>query len=141
MPGKQNYLVMIRTTYGREFILFKRESEQGVQINAVGAVGPAIGLVAPYYIEYRFDNRTQRTEPYNPTRHPSFENVIGAPGIFTGIGQSQIAIGGSFKSNVTGFELGVTADFMSKEVMMMPLAENRSNFISAYVVLFYGGRK
>ena len=48
---------------------------------------------------------------------------------------------GSFKSNVTGFELGVTADFMSKQIVIMPLAENKSNFISAYVVLFYGARK
>lgn len=152
MPGKQNYLVLIRPSYGREFVLFKKEAEQGVQINGVLAAGPTIGLVVPYYVEYRFDNRTQRTEKYDPSRHPSFENVIGAPGIFTGIGESQIAFGGtvraglqfafgSFKSNVTGLELGVTADFLSKQVVMMPLAENKSNFISAYVVLFYGGRK
>ncbi|TAH19860.1 MAG: hypothetical protein EAZ08_07285 [Cytophagales bacterium] len=152
IPGKQSYLALIRPSYGREFVLFKKEAEQGVQINALLAAGPTIGLVIPYYIDYQYDNRTQRTEKYDPTKHTLFENVIGAPSVFTGIGESTVAIGGtvraglqfefgSFKTNVTGFELGITADFMSKQIIIMPLAENKSNYISAYVVLFYGARK
>lgn len=152
IPGKQSYLALIRPSYGREFVLFKKEAEQGVQINALVAAGPTIGLVIPYYIDYQYDNRTQRTEKYDPTKHILFENVIGAPSAFTGIGESSVVIGGtvragiqfefgSFKTNVTGFELGVTADFMSKQIVIMPLAENKSNYISAYVVLFYGSRK
>jgi hypothetical protein len=152
VPGKQNYLLLIRPSYGREFILFKKEAEQGVQINGLLAVGPTVGLAIPYYIEYRFASRIQRTEKYDPTQHPFFENVVGTPGLFTGIGESNITIGGtvragiqfefgSFKNNVTGFELGVTADFMTQKVSIMPLAENRSNFVSAYVILFYGARK
>jgi hypothetical protein len=152
IPGKQSYLALIRPSYGREFVLFKKEAEQGVQINALIAAGPTFGLVIPYYIQYQYDNRTQRTERYDPAKHPLFENVVGSSSVFTGIGESTIAIGGtvraglqfefgSFKSNVTGFELGVTADFMSKPVIIMPLAENNANFISAYIVLFYGARK
>jgi hypothetical protein len=152
IPGKQNTLFMIRPTYGREFILFKKEAEQGVQINTHISVGPAIGLVVPYFIEYRYDNRIQRTEQYDPTKHTLFENVIGSPGIFTGLGQAKVNFGGtiraainfefgSFKSNITGFELGFSADFLSNKVVIMPLAENQSNFLAAYVVLFYGSRR
>ncbi|SFE91783.1 hypothetical protein [Thermoflexibacter ruber] len=152
IPGKQNALFMLRPTYGREFILFKKEAEQGVQINTHFSAGPALGLVVPYFIEYRYDNRSQRTEQYDPAKHILFENVVGSPGIFSGLGQSSLTFGGtvraginfefgSFKNNVTGFELGIAADFLSNKVILMPLAENRSNFFSAYVVLFYGGRK
>lgn len=152
IPGKQSYVALIRPSYGREFILFKKDAEQGVQINALIAAGPTVGLVIPYYVDYQYDNRTQRTEKYDPAKHTLFENVIGAPSVFTGIGESSVVIGGtvragiqfefgSFKSNVTGLELGITADFMSKPIIIMPLAENKSNYISAYVVLFYGARK
>lgn len=152
IPGKQNALFMIRPTYGRELILFRKEAEQGVQINTHFSVGPALGLIVPYFIEYRYDNRVQRTEQYNPTNHTLFENIVGSPGIFAGLGQAKFTIGGtlraainfefgSFKNNVTGFELGFAADFLANKVIIMPLSENRSNFLSAYVILFYGSRK
>ena len=50
--GKTNYLYAIRLQYGRDFILFKKAPQQGAEIKAVFAVGPTIGVVAPYYVEY-----------------------------------------------------------------------------------------
>ena len=49
--GKSNYLYSIRLQYGREYILFKKAPSQGVEIKAIGSVGPSIGILAPYYIE------------------------------------------------------------------------------------------
>src|SRR5688500_9329129 len=51
--GKSNYLYALRLQYGRDLILFKKAPQQGVEIKAVAAIGPTIGVVAPYYIELR----------------------------------------------------------------------------------------
>ncbi len=53
--GKRNFLYAIRFQYGRDFILFKKASQQGVEIKAVTSVGPTFGIVAPYYIERSVD--------------------------------------------------------------------------------------
>ena len=50
--GKSNYLYSIRPYYGRELIVFKKAPQQGVQVSLLGAVGPSIGIIAPYFIEY-----------------------------------------------------------------------------------------
>src|SRR5690606_34211602 len=46
--GKSNYLYALRLQYGRDLILFKKAPQQGVEIKAVFAAGPTIGIVAPY---------------------------------------------------------------------------------------------
>ena len=54
--GKSNYLYSFRFQYGRDFILFDKAPQQGVEIKAVGAIGPSVGIIAPYYIERMVDN-------------------------------------------------------------------------------------
>ena len=69
--GKSNYLYAFRFQYGRDFILFDKAPQQGVEIRAVTAIGPSIGIVAPYYIERKVDNscnapRTIRSKEPEP---------------------------------------------------------------------------
>src|SRR5688572_17284936 len=54
--GKSNYLYALRPQYGRDYILFTKAPQQGVEIKAVFAAGPSIGIIAPYYIERTVDN-------------------------------------------------------------------------------------
>ena len=119
--GKINYLYAFRFQYGRELILFRKAPQQGVEIKAVAAVGPTIGLLAPYYIEYSPDgntnpNNTKRAQfdPNNPNH--GISQIIGSGYLFQGINESKVRVGanlkmglsfelGTIKSNVTGFEL------------------------------------
>ena len=48
--GKQNRLLAIRGQYGRDKIIYGKESQKGVQINANIALGPTLGIVIPYYV-------------------------------------------------------------------------------------------
>lgn len=158
--GKQNYLYSIRPQYGRELVLFKKASQQGVQISAIFAGGPTIGLVAPYYIEYNVTERNPgspnviRTvvEPFNPNVHISQEDVLGTGGILQGIGESEVKIGanvkaalsfefGTFKNNVSGFEVGVMLEAFPEEIILVPTAENRSVFTSAFLTILFGTRR
>lgn len=158
--GKQNYLYAIRPQYGREMILFKKAAQQGVQISFILAAGPTIGLVAPYYIEYnRTDFSSQgplvtRTvvEPFNPTVHREQNRIMGTGGILQGIGESDVEIGahikasatfefGAFKNNVSGFEAGFMLEAFPDEIILIPTAENRSLFTSAFITILFGVRR
>lgn len=150
--GKSNYLYSIRGQYGREFILFKKAPQQGIQINANISGGPTIGVLAPYIIEYstRIDNNSVY-EQYNPDKH-SFSQILGTGNILQGIGKSKLNLGaniksslifefGTFKNNVTGFEAGFLVEGFPNEVVLVPKAENKAIFTSAFITLFYGSRR
>ncbi|MBN8576943.1 MAG: hypothetical protein J0L66_08350 [Cytophagales bacterium] len=153
--GKSNYLYALRLQYGRDFILFTKGPQQGVEIKAVVAAGPSIGFVAPYYIERTIDNsiwvsRREQYDPYNPNH--SFSKILGTGNLFEGIGDSKIQPGvngkvalnfefGFLKSQVTGFEVGVLVDSYFKDVNLMPSLENKAIFPTVFFTLFYGSRK
>ncbi|RZS96000.1 hypothetical protein [Cecembia calidifontis] len=150
--GKSNYLYSIRPYYGRELILFKKAPQQGVQVSVLGAVGPSLGLIAPYIIEYQVSRLETVREQYNPEVHQSLLNILGPGRIFEGIGRSELAIGanakaavyfefGVFRSNVTGLELGYQFEGFTKEIPLMPTVENRQLFQSVYFTFYYGFRK
>ena len=156
--GKSNYLYAIRAQYGRDFILFKKAPQQGVQINASLAAGPTIGVIAPYFVkvgdagavQFGYDPKTigaGRT----PTLY-SYQSITGTGHLFQGLGQSSIKPGinakasltfemGAFKSNVTGFEIGAMVETYAGKIELMPAEDDRSTFVSAFITLFYGHRK
>jgi hypothetical protein len=151
--GKSNYLYALRLQYGRDLILFKKAPQQGVEIKAVAAVGPTIGVVAPYYIELRgsSDFITIR-EQYDPQKHTQTSDIYGPGRLFEGLGESKIKLGanlktainfelGTIKSQVTGFEAGLLIDAYTSKVVMVPTAENYAVYPVLFFTLFYGGRK
>jgi len=151
--AKQNYLYSIRGQYGRDWILFKKAPQQGVQINGSIAGGPTIGLVTPYYIEVQTAPGLSVNEPFDPEKHGnSFNNILGTGGIFQGLFESKVMLGlnlksslsfefGTFKSNVTGFEVGLLVEAFTSEVILVPFAENQAIFPTAFITLFYGSRR
>ncbi|GAB2493266.1 hypothetical protein [Algoriphagus taiwanensis] len=150
--GKSNYLYAIRPHYGREVVLFKKAPNQGVQVSALAAVGPSLGLIAPYYIEYALNRLETVTEQYDPEVHQSRFNILGTGRLFQGLGESELAIGahvkaalmfefGVFRSSATGLELGYMLEGYSKEIPLIPTAENNQIFQSAYFTFYYGFRK
>lgn len=150
--GKSNYLYSIRPQYGRELILFKKAPNQGVQVSALGAIGPTFGLIAPYYIEYAINRVETVSEQYDPEIHQSRYNILGTGNLFEGLGQSELAFGanvkaalsfefGVFKSNVTGLELGYMLEGFTKEIPLISTTENNQIFQSVYFTFFYGFRQ
>jgi hypothetical protein len=150
--GKANYLYAVRLQYGRDIVLFKKAPQQGVEIKGVFAVGPSLGVVAPYYIEYfpsQSDNFAVRGQ-YNPGIDYSLINGTGR--LFEGLGESKIVPGanikaainfelGTIKSQVTGFEAGFLIDAYSKKIEIMPGTKNYSVYPTVFLTLFYGSRK
>lgn len=148
--GKKNYLYAFRLQYGRDLILFKKAPQQGVEIKAVFAAGPSIGLEAPYYVEYSIDNAITVRQQYNESM--SKDNILGPGRLFQGLGQSKIVPGinfkaalnfelGIFKSQVTGFETGVLVDMYTREIDMVAKAKNYSVYPTLFLSFFFGNRK
>jgi hypothetical protein len=149
--GKQNYLYAVRPNYGREYVLFKKAQQQGVQVSALGAIGPSLGIVAPYYIEVAVDAVSSVREPFDPTVHVNQSSLLGTGRLLQGITESQLELGahvrlglnfefGAFRSNVTGVEIGVMHEAYQNEIIIIPTASNRSQFTSAYATLYFGRR-
>lgn len=151
--GKEHYLYSIRMAYSREIVLFKKAPQQGVQISALIAAGPTIGLEAPYYVEIYVGGNQTRRVPYDHTNpQHSYENIVGTGTIFQGLFQSSVVPGlntragmtfefGTFKSSVIGVEVGFQCDWFTREIMIMPTTVNSAVFPNAYATLFYGTRK
>jgi hypothetical protein len=152
--GKSNYLYAVRLQYGRDLVLFKKASRQGVEIKSVFAVGPSIGIQAPYYVEYRvgdgINDGTTTTGQYQPGMNSN--DILGTGRLFQGLGKSKIVPGlnlkaalnfelGTIKSQVTGFEAGFLVDAYAKKIELMPEAHNYGVFPTLFITLFYGGRK
>jgi hypothetical protein len=147
--GKSNYLYALRFQYGRDLIVFKKAPQQGVEIKLVGAVGPSIGVLAPYYVERKADQVSIR-EQYNPTIETG--KILGPGGLFEGIEESKLKLGmnlkaavnfelGTTKNQVTGFEAGFLLDAYTSKIILIPTAKNYSAFPVLFFTLFYGGRK
>lgn len=147
--GKKNYLYTFRLQYGRDFILFKKAPQQGVEIKAVFAAGPSIGIEAPYYVEYNNDDIIVRQQ-YN--KNMAKQSIYGPGRLFQGLGESKIVPGlnfkaalnfelGIFKSQVTGFEAGVLVDVYTRKIDMMALAKNYSTYPTLFITVFFGNRK
>ena len=151
--GKSNYLYALRFQYGRDLIIFKKAPQQGVEIKIVTAVGPSIGIVAPYYIQkIRSGNLIDTINKQYDPKNDKFEDILGTGNLFEGITQSKIQLGvnakfgfnfelGTSKSQVTGFEVGFLVDAYSKKIILMPEVSNTGVFPTLYFTLFYGSRK
>lgn len=150
--GKTNYLFSIRPQYGREWLVFKKAPQQGVQVTAILAGGPTIGLVMPYYIQYAVSANRTEIVAYDPEVYTETSRIIGSGPFLRGIGESKPNIGanikaslsfefGTFKNDVTGFEAGFQLEAFSNKVELVPSAVNRSIYPSAFIMLFYGYRK
>jgi hypothetical protein len=154
--GKSNYLYSMRFSYGMERLLFRKGPQQGVQVAAHASAGPTIGVIAPYYIEVHGGSSslgfttTAQYDPYNSAH--VVNNIYGTGRPLEGIGQSTFTAGlhartgfsfefGTFRSNVSGLEIGLMVEGFPREVILLPRSENQSIFPSAYITLFHGSRR
>lgn len=157
IAGKQNYLFVVRPHYGRELVLFRKAAESGVQVNAVGAIGPSLGLLVPYYIRYDYGGGGQggadiRTEQYDPDKHRSLDRIQGTASFLQGLGETKANVGvhlkaglsfeyGRYQESITGIEVGFAVEAYTKKLVIIPQAESNQVFSSVYLNLYYGRRK
>jgi hypothetical protein len=93
----------------------------------------------------------EKSMPYDPSKH-QIEQITGSGFIFQGLFKSNVVLGvniraglsfefGTFKSNVSGFEIGMLLDAYTRKINMIPEADNYAVWPTVYITLFYGSRK
>jgi hypothetical protein len=150
VPGKTNYLYAIRPQYGREFLMLKKGHERGAQMSLIAAFGPALGIVAPYMVQYTDNTGTIiRTTQYDPRKNISFGAILGTGSFSESLSSAQFQFGGCLKAsmvlefgvlknNFLGMEIGGMLDVFSQKINMMAYSENKAIYTSVFVT-FFGG--
>lgn len=158
--AKRNYFFSFRPQYGRDFILFRKSSDkgEGVQVSAVFAAGPSLGLQVPYHILYNYNLDATKpdlgilSEQYDPEVHNNPILIEGTGGLFEGLGGTNLLFGinakagisldfGAFRNSVTGVEAGFTFEAFDRAPEIMAFAPNEQVFTAAYLTIFFGTRK
>lgn len=148
--GKEKYLLSTRLLYGYDYLMFRKAEQKGVQINGVLMGGPSLGFVSDYFLR----NSEGGTVRYSDISQPGQNNnIIGPAGYFAGLGGMELAIGlnvraslqfefSSFKSNITGFEVGFIGEIFNKEIQLVPTGTKNYRFYpSAFLSIIFGSRK
>ena len=147
---------MVRPEYGREWYFFKKNGDSSVGLSGILAVGPSLGIEKPYYIKYgRTSVESQAVVQYNPDVHTDLSQITGSASIWQGflnnagfnpgfhIKAATSIDMSTFGDQVTGFELGTTFEFFSKEpeIISSKTSSNPRAFVSAYLTLYFGSKK
>ncbi len=150
--GKTNYLFSVRPQYGREWVVFKKAPQQGVQVNFILAGGPTLGVVMPYYVQFGENNQVNIV----PAREVGVNtsSIVGSGPFLRGFREGEVNLKaganlkaslafefGTFKNDVTGFEVGFQLEAFSEAIEIVRVAEPQQLFPSAFIMLFYGSRK
>lgn len=152
--GKMNTFHVIRPQYGRDLILFRKAPQQGIQIIAMLAVGPSIGIIAPYYLD---TGETTGPKPYDPNNTTHTINnpdlILGTGGVLQGVLTDPSIVFGShakvglsfergvFKKNVTGFEAGFLVDGYTKEIKIIDGTYSLKFLPTSFITVFWGSRR
>lgn len=147
---KMNYLFVIRPNYGREFLLFRKSTEDGLELKLITSIGPSIGLAKPYYVTVSQGRGRTATIPYKSLSNSNSGSILGSS-FFSGFDNTEIVMGANARVSVefgisawdtyvTGIELGFQAEVFSKKVELVANENNRSVFTSAFVNIYFGKR-
>lgn len=147
--GKTNYLFSLRLSYGLEYVLFRRDEAEGLQIHGILAGGPSFGFLKPYYVRYGPSVNEAEAIPFDPAITSDIRKIYGSGGIFTGMNEAENMAGlhakasllfefGTFGSSVTGMEIGVMYENFFRKYTLINGADNSSLFTSAFVNFYFG---
>jgi hypothetical protein len=156
--GKSKYLLPMRFSYGREFVLFPKDREEGVQISALFKGGPSLGIQKAYYILYDYTDYSVpdpisrvRSEPYDVNRHTQYARILGTGSFMKGLFNSDVTFGLhasasvsfnfiNYNNNITGIEAGFNIEAYPKKIEIIPQAQNRWVYSSVFLNILYGRR-
>ncbi len=153
IPNKVDYLFAIRPNYGTELVLFRKAPDDGVHLNAIFAVGPSLGLLKPYYVVRDLEPNVPGARTINVQNGPEvpINQIIGTAPFTEGFDNLRLRMGGHakaglsfefgrFNNSVVGIEIGLLAEAFTRKIIILPDAENRAVFTSAFLTLYYGNK-
>ncbi|MEY2761992.1 MAG: hypothetical protein RLZZ96_1893 [Bacteroidota bacterium] len=157
VEGKLNYLINLRPSYGKHYLLLNQAQEGGTSLSGRISTGPTLGLLKPYYVDLSYTDagKTITTsvpmvDALNNTYNKS--SINGEGSFFTGFSQSKLVPGWhvktalefkfeTLKQNYLAVETGFILDFFSQPVEILNQTNPRSVYTTGYVTFFFGKSK
>ncbi len=146
--GKSNNLFVIRPQFGREWLIFKKAEEEGIQVTGILAGGPSLAYMKPYYV--LAGDSIQNAEPVQYSLDVGKnKNVYSNSSFFYGFDEMTANLGihakaslnfeySQFKSSVAGIEVGALFEVYARKLIIIPEAESSSFFPSLFVNVYFG---
>lgn len=153
--GKLNRLMVISPYIGIHKNLVPRRQGGYVSLKGSLQVGPALGLLRPYYLDIFVPSPvyqqlgTPVPQPYNPGDH-AYVDIVGVSSIFnSGFGKVNLRPGLSMRAAtlidfaqkdtyINGIELGANLDYFFSEVPIMAEVENHRLYMAITVGFVFG---
>ena len=146
--NKVNHFFVVRPNFSREFLLFRKSSEEGLEMKLITSAGPSVGLIKPYYIIVSNGNGKTSVVPYASIGNNS--SILGNS-FFSGFDHMSATIGlnarvslefgiSAWETFVTGIELGFLIEAYTKKIVIVENSRNNSAFTSAFVNIYFGKR-
>lgn len=153
--GKLNRLMVLSPYAGIYKDLVPRSQGRFVSLKGSFQVGPALGLLRPYYLDIFVPSPiyqqlgTPEPQPYDPNNH-SYVDIVGVSSVFnSGFGKVNLRPGLSMRAAtmidfaqketyINGVELAANLDYFFSEVPIMAKTENHRFFLSISLGMVFG---
>lgn len=154
--GKINNFYNFKVGFGQQRLLGTKGSRNGVAVSANYGAALSMALLKPYYLDVRKNNETvqvkYQTDTMNVFLSGDPNRVIGSSGFAKGFNELAYVPGiqvrgalrfdyGKYNEIVSALEVGINAEYYSKDVQIMALNDSKKFFLNAYVAICFGRRK
>ncbi|MEJ7610439.1 MAG: hypothetical protein WKF88_04600 [Ferruginibacter sp.] len=150
--GKINYFYPVKLGVQQQFLLGNKGNRNGVSISANAGGGVSLGLLRPYLLGYDSAGTQIFRGLADDSARFLFEDPISAPNLGTGFNRLKVSPGayvkaalrfdyGKYNEMVSALEVGITAEYYTKQIPLMVFNKENKFFFSAYVALLFGKRK
>jgi hypothetical protein len=155
--GKQNNFYQVKLGVGQQRLIGGKGNKNGVLVNAIYYGGLSVGMKKPYYLNV-VDPNTERGVQVKYGQDPLYDqafldraSIIGGAGFSKGWGELSIVPGvhaktglrfdwARFNEVVSALEVGVNAEYYTKNIDIMVDQEQKKFFFNAYISLQFGKR-
>jgi hypothetical protein len=152
--GKQNTFYNVNIGIGQQKLIGSKGTKNGVAVSAMYGGGFSAGLLKPYYLTIA-DNGETRNIKYQGPGDTLFLDptvIISGAGFTHGFGEIKFTPGliahaglrfdyGRYNEILSALEVGISAEYYTKDMPIMVDAQPKKFFYNAYVAIEFGKRK
>lgn len=152
--GKINNFYLLKFGLGQQTLIGGKGNKNGVAITAIYGGGVSLGYLKPYYLSVAQDGQLKDIK-YTDSTASDFLNplaIVGGSSFGKGWGEGKLVPGahakaalrfdyGRYNELLSALEVGVNAEYYTKDMRLMVGIPNKQFFFNAYIALVFGKRK
>lgn len=153
--NKINRVYNLRLLGGLHYLFAERNTKNSVGIAAFLAMGPAITIIKPTYVDVlvidpnNASNYIQVSRKYEPEKIPNSQ-IVSNSSYFTGANNTKLGLGlsfkagaefnwGNFSTEFKSIEIGYIFDFLASNPVIL-YSEKNNRFFSGFYISFALGK-